>query len=74
MRLIGRAFAPNRPGQGAPNRPCGVRLIGRANSQTGETKKGGVFLLLAARMLRLIGRASGSRALSGDFPVATPKQ
>jgi hypothetical protein len=74
MRLIGRAFAPNRPGLGAPNRPCLVRLIGRANSQTGETKKGVVLLLLAAQMLRLIGRASGSRALSGGFPVAILEQ
>ena len=30
MRLIGRVFALDRPGWFAANRPCDVRLIGRA--------------------------------------------
>jgi hypothetical protein len=67
VRLIGRAFAPNRPGRVACNGPCGLRLIGRANSQLLELRKRSNRKKYAGSILRLIGRARAQEEESGGL-------
>jgi len=44
--------------------------MGRANSQEGEVKNGGLFWRQAALILRPIGRASGTAAVSAGFSMS----